>query len=324
MAVPEQTPRNVSIAAPGATVFPYDFKIIASADLLVQVDGADKTLGVDYTVSDVGVDVGGNVTFVVPMVGGETVLRRSDMPYKRDTDYQNLGDLRSDTLNNDQDAPILMIRQLGDGLSRALTAEPNDVAPGYPYDAQGRRIRDVGLATELSDAVPYNQVLTMLQGTVPLVAGLFMSGDFVTNSAPAAGIGIPPFAVALTAGKKYRIHVVGTAQITETGSYGFRFRLYSADGLAGLSGGFAAYRDQATTSMIATNINSANGANVLAAAGFEYSPPAQDEPVPFEVTLVFNCSTSGTLEFRFGNTSGAGAAQLDAATTFVVEELPFI
>lgn len=120
MAVTEQTPRNVSTAAAGATVFPYSFKIVSKGDLRVEVDGVAKTMDVDFTVSGVGSDAGGNVTFITPLVGGETVARVRSMKYERPTDYQNLGDLRSATLNNDQDGPVLMIQQLAETIGRAL------------------------------------------------------------------------------------------------------------------------------------------------------------------------------------------------------------
>lgn len=120
MAVTQQTPRNVSTAAPGATVFPYNFRILDASDLLVTVDGVARTVNVHYTVSGVGAAGGGNVTFLTPLEGGETVLRKRAMPLERLTDYQNLGDLRSPTLNNDQDAPVMMIQQLDEAIGRAL------------------------------------------------------------------------------------------------------------------------------------------------------------------------------------------------------------
>lgn len=119
MSISAQATRNVSTSTAGAKVFPYSFKILADTDLLVQVDGVTKTLTTDYTVSGVGSDTGGNVTFVTALTAGRTVLRQRNMPYERLTDFQNLGDLRAATLNNDQDAPVLMIQQLSTALGDA-------------------------------------------------------------------------------------------------------------------------------------------------------------------------------------------------------------
>lgn len=120
MTVPSQTPRNLSTAAPGATEFPYDFKILEASHLLVQVDGVTKALNVDYTVGGVGTDSGGAVTFNSPLTGGESVLRKRNMPFSRSIDYQQLGDFGSATMNNDQDAPVMMIQQVADDLQAAI------------------------------------------------------------------------------------------------------------------------------------------------------------------------------------------------------------
>lgn len=125
MPVTNQVPRNVSTAAPGATLFPYAFKVLHKSHLQVTVDGVGKTVDVDFTVSGVGLDAGGDITFLTPMVGGERVMRRRWMPFERSNDFQNLGDLRSATLNNDQDAPVMMLQQLreSDALSIKLPAD---------------------------------------------------------------------------------------------------------------------------------------------------------------------------------------------------------
>lgn len=130
MTIPQQSPRNVSTAAAGATVFPYDFKILADTDMQVQVNGVTKTLGVHYAVSGVGNEGGGQVVFTAAMAGGETVMRRRLMPFARSNDFQYLGDLRSFTLNNDQDAPIMMLQQIADDVDRSLKLSPSATGNG--------------------------------------------------------------------------------------------------------------------------------------------------------------------------------------------------
>ncbi|MCW0370283.1 glycoside hydrolase family 55 protein [Xanthomonas sacchari] len=130
MTVPQQSPRNVSTAAAGATVFPYDFRILADTDLQVQVNGVTKSLGVHYAVSGVGTEGGGQIVFTTAMAGGETVMRRRLMPLVRTNDFQYLGDLRSFTLNNDQDAPIMMLQQLEDDIGRSLKLPPSSTGTG--------------------------------------------------------------------------------------------------------------------------------------------------------------------------------------------------
>ena len=129
MAVTEQNPRNVSTAAAGATVFPYNFRILDKRDLLVTVNGVARTVDAHYTVSGVGAAGGGNVTFLSQLAGGEVVMRKRNMKLERLTDYQNLGDLRSPTLNNDQDAPVMMVQQLADDVARSLRIRPDYPLP---------------------------------------------------------------------------------------------------------------------------------------------------------------------------------------------------
>ena len=128
MAVNTNAPVNKSDANGVTTTFPYDFRILDAGDLLVKVGSAVKTLDTDYTVSGVGDPAGGDVTFLVaPALG--VVERRRNMAFKRDTDFQNLGDLRAQTLNADQDAPVMMIQQLAQNLIDAVAQALNNLDP---------------------------------------------------------------------------------------------------------------------------------------------------------------------------------------------------
>src|SRR3546814_10413920 len=61
------------------------------------------------------------------MAGGEVVMRRRNMAYQRQTDYQHLGDFRTPTLNNDQDAPFMMLQQQAEEIGRAMKLAPDSV-----------------------------------------------------------------------------------------------------------------------------------------------------------------------------------------------------
>lgn len=159
MTVTAQPTRNTSVAAVGATDFPYSFKIVDKTHLLVQVDGVTKAVDSDYTVTGVGNDAGGDIAFLVPLDGGETVMRRRNMPIERLTDYQNLGDLRSPTLNNDQDAPVLMIQQVAGDVGRALKLGDSDTDGSGTYAANGNKIGGLANGVETTDAATYGQVL---------------------------------------------------------------------------------------------------------------------------------------------------------------------
>ena len=111
----------------GVTVnFAYGFKILQASDLRVTVNGVVVS---NYSVSGVRSPTGGTVTFTVAPAAGASILIRRAMAYLRGTDYQFTGDLPADTLNDDQDSPVMMIQQLADQVARAIVAPDTDAAP---------------------------------------------------------------------------------------------------------------------------------------------------------------------------------------------------
>ena len=120
MTVPSTYTPDVSTANGVTTAFPYSFLILDASHLVVEVGGVPLSYPSDYSVSGVGNPSGGTATLNVAPANGVTVSRYRVTPVERGTDYQNLGDLLADTLNADQDAPILMIQEAREELSRAL------------------------------------------------------------------------------------------------------------------------------------------------------------------------------------------------------------
>ena len=121
MTVSSQTPINRSTGNGVTTVFPYGFKIISEADIEVTVDGVVKTLNVDYTVSGVGNEAGGNVTMTAAPANLASVVRRRNMALVRTTDYQDQGEMPAATLDSDFDSAVLMIQQVDEQIWRAVT-----------------------------------------------------------------------------------------------------------------------------------------------------------------------------------------------------------
>ena len=103
----------------GVTVFPYPFKILVNTDIGVTVDGVVKVLTTDYTVSGVGVESGGNVTFVVAPSASTVITLYRNATYDRVTDYQENGDLLANTLDTDLDRAVMLIQQLKANIDRA-------------------------------------------------------------------------------------------------------------------------------------------------------------------------------------------------------------
>lgn len=136
MTVEVQDPFNTYTAAPGATVFPYTFKIVSPADLIATIDDIVIDLGIDYSLSGVGSNDGGDLTLSVPLTGGQEVLLKRQMTFERETDYQQNGDFNAPVVNNDFDRLWLALQQLGQDLLRSIkvqftetTDQTLDIAP---------------------------------------------------------------------------------------------------------------------------------------------------------------------------------------------------
>lgn len=118
MTIPVQDAVTSSVANGVTTVFPFGFKILSADDLVVLLDDVEVTTG--FTVSGVGSDSGGNVTFTVAPVNGVKVTRALQPELKREVDYQQFGDWLSPEVNNDFDRIWLALQMLNHNDKRSL------------------------------------------------------------------------------------------------------------------------------------------------------------------------------------------------------------
>lgn len=112
------SPRVQYTAGAAQTIFAYPFPIFVNADLVVDVDGVLQVLTTDYTVSGAGAETGGNVTFLVGLVGGETVTIYRDIAIERLTDFQQNGPWSSTTFNDELDKLTLVLQELENKVGR--------------------------------------------------------------------------------------------------------------------------------------------------------------------------------------------------------------
>lgn len=145
MTVSTLTSENSYEANGVTTVFPYTFRVIAQTDLKVlsiDEDGETADITTGFTVSGVGTDAGGNVTFTTAPDDGLTIVVYRDMPYTQPTDYKNQGPFYGLTHERSYDRATLQIQQLQALLGRSLAFGPGGDAPAYlPYgDREGKFI----------------------------------------------------------------------------------------------------------------------------------------------------------------------------------------
>lgn len=189
MTVPVQVPITSAVANGVTTVFPYQFKVARSGDLVVTVNGLVRTEGTHYTVDGVGNDAGGNVTFLLAPIDTAKVVLRRVMAFKRDTNFATLGDLLAATLNLDQDDPVMMIQQLA-----ATTLQLTEDGDGeFVWDATGFRLINLGDAVDPQDAVNLRSMINAIEqatgtgsggsGNISVTPQLWtFTGDGVTSS----------------------------------------------------------------------------------------------------------------------------------------------
>lgn len=126
---------NVSNGNAVTTVFPYNFKILDQTHIEVKVDGVLKVLGADYTVSGVGLSGGGNVTMTAAPANNAVVQRARKVPYTRVQGYQNNGDFKELTVDNDLDTIEMQVQQAVADAARAFKAPLSVTADQVLTDA---------------------------------------------------------------------------------------------------------------------------------------------------------------------------------------------
>lgn len=96
----DQDPFNEYTANGVTTVFAYTFQLLSASDLVVKANGVVVPTS-SYSVSGVGVQAGGSVTFTVAPANTTEILLSREITLARDTDYQYNGDLLETTLDRD-------------------------------------------------------------------------------------------------------------------------------------------------------------------------------------------------------------------------------
>ncbi|EBI1479333.1 hypothetical protein FKY29_21665 [Salmonella enterica] len=147
MSIPVQTPFNLYIANGSTTVFPYRFLLTQASDLRITANG--KTVSSGFSVSGEGNQSGGQITFSTPPASGTKIAILRNIPLRRDTEYQDNGDLLASTINADFDRLWMAIQGVDAVKDLALSRSGQDV--NY-YDAKGMPVKNLGDPVDPQDA----------------------------------------------------------------------------------------------------------------------------------------------------------------------------
>jgi hypothetical protein len=120
------------------TVFAYTFKAFDQDDLTVIIRSADgtetvKTITTDYTVSGIGEDGGGNVTFGTAPATGQTVVILREQPFVQELDLVPNDPFPAEVLEGALDKLTFMVQQHEEVLGRTIKASRTNVIAGAEF-----------------------------------------------------------------------------------------------------------------------------------------------------------------------------------------------
>jgi hypothetical protein len=128
--IADNTPRVSYSVAQGVTQtsFAVTFEFFDDEDLNVYVDGTQKTLTTDYTVTGGSGSTGSITISVTGASGGSTVVITRSIELERTTDFPASGAFQIDSLNTELDRFTAISADLNDEISRSLRLTDYDTA----------------------------------------------------------------------------------------------------------------------------------------------------------------------------------------------------
>lgn len=309
MPVLNQIPINEYTASGSGTVFPYTFKVPDEESLKVFIDEVLQPTG--YTVSNIGNNAGGNVTFTVAPPEDSIVRLERNIALTRETDYTPGGDLPAEVLDNDFDKTVMMVQDLSATTLRAQG--------GSGTDAHGRRITNVGSPVDPTDAVTMEWALE---------AG----GSFVSDAQAAAAAALMAQHAAEDAADQAADFTGMTAGYMAA-TAGFRELAQESEEAAAISAAAALVSEtNAAASETAAGTSETNAAASAAAAAADAASAANDAEIAFECGVATSidsalaedakdaaqasaAAAAASVSLRVPRTSATGSAVMPVGTT---------
>jgi hypothetical protein len=125
MTVSSETNKSGPYFGNGVTkLFDYEFKIVDKTHIeVVRTEGGVETVlvvDVDYTVSGVGDDEGGQITVVVAPTAQQSITLLRDVPFVQDIDLENQGAYYAETVEKGFDLALMRDQELSEKLDRSI------------------------------------------------------------------------------------------------------------------------------------------------------------------------------------------------------------
>ncbi|MCG8394193.1 MAG: hypothetical protein MI745_14035 [Pseudomonadales bacterium] len=144
MTIGSSTNRNAYTGNGSNVSFTYSFKIFSENDIAVYSNGVLQTITTHYTVSGVGNDNGGTVTFLTAPASGISVVLLRNEPFTQDIDYEEGDNFPSAAHEEGLDRSVIRDQQLQETLDRAVTLPESSGTTNYtiedPVGNSGRAV----------------------------------------------------------------------------------------------------------------------------------------------------------------------------------------
>lgn len=126
MSVQNQTVKNVYAGNGSTTVFPFTFALLESDGEYVGVY-VTNDVGVSEETTNFTIDTTAKtVTYPAagdPLESGKKITIRREVPNEQELNLENLGPFFAEDVESEMDREVMMIQQLAEGVSRAITVD---------------------------------------------------------------------------------------------------------------------------------------------------------------------------------------------------------
>ena len=161
-------PKKQYVADGTLTTFEFPFAIFNESDIEVYLNNT-KQSGTTYTVSGMRDSDGGAITFATAPTSGTIITIMRHLSIERQSDFQEGGALRADTLNDELDYQIACQQQIAENLNRSMVLPPyavnDDVDLTLPTPSAGKAIVWNADGTNLENStVQVNALESTLKG----------------------------------------------------------------------------------------------------------------------------------------------------------------
>lgn len=172
--VTDQTQRVQYTASAAQTVFAYTWRVLDDGDMDVYVDDVLTTA---YSVSNVGVLTGGNVTFNTGRTSGEIITILRNMPNSQETGYPAGGRLSTVNLELNLDRLTMFVQDLAEEVARATKMPKTSTLSNIDYPigtSASNRANKIALWNSAGDNLALGTI-----GTSDIVSLITAKGDLL-------------------------------------------------------------------------------------------------------------------------------------------------